>query len=164
MKHLLTIIALMPVLGASQLYGQQLAVNVQAAPGVSVQTDGLMDFGMLLPGQGLVQIPLKDPRAETIKITTPTLIFGRRITIELSSPGQLRKGGNALPFTLKAAYHKNTDNKNNATVINGSSVTIHNLLCILGCKVYLYLYGDVNVGNLPAGEYIGTINVRVEKN
>lgn len=129
----------------------------------NLSTPGDLDFGTVFQNQGLVQIRLNDPETVVLSVEGSE---NQSIRVTFTPPADLRlDASNALPFTLGAAYN-DTGNNNaaGATVINGNTV-IFNLPNNPGPDqtgtAYLYVYGDITVGNVNAGSYSGTINVFV---
>lgn len=178
MKHIfVSILLLMLPLG---LQAQMLALNVEAPPEltVTVLSDGVLEYGNLFQNQGLVQIPLMDPGTEVISIEGH---FNRSVTVTITPPPALQLDpSNTLPFTLGAAYANNEENnKADATLFAGNTATFEIRQGGGGpprggggrgrggggqptATAYLYIYGDITVGNVNAGFYSGMINVNVE--
>lgn len=171
---------LLTVCGAK---AQMLALNVEAPPEltVTVMTDGVLDYGNVIIGQQY-SISLSDAGAETISIEGKK---NKSVQVTIMAPDLMLNTNNTIPFTLGAAYNNSgQDNKSQATVINGNSVTFE--LSGEGSKndnsndrgnsnadggpgkgkqstetAYLYLYGDIDVGSVRAGTYTNTITVSV---
>ncbi|MDZ7657750.1 DUF4402 domain-containing protein [Fodinibius sp.] len=179
MKKLFTVISLL-LLPIWALQAQTLALNIEAPPEltITVISDGVLDFGSLLQNQGTVQIQLQDPQTETISIEGE---HNRDVRVTIYPPPALQlDADNKLPFTLGAAYaNDGEDNKNQATVFSGNTATFPIYQDDGGgpppwakggkkgggpptSKAYLYIYGDITVGNDRAGTYTGTINISVE--
>lgn len=187
-KFLLALALLFLPFGA--MHAQMLALNVEAPPGITVTilSDGILDFGTLLQNQGQVSINLMDPGTEVISIEADRT---RDLSVTLSPPASLQlDANNTLPFTLGASYantgendktqavefpdsftavfpsydDQNTsgpppwacnDKKNNA---NNNCDDTNNNNTVLS---YIYLYGNITVGNARAGTYTGMINMTV---
>lgn len=175
MKRIIVAISFL-LFSYSGISAQQLAFNIEAPPDltVSVVTDGVLDYGSLLQNQGLVQIMLNNPETEVISIEGA---FNKDVTVTITAPTALQLDAtNSLPFTLSAAYANDEENnKADATLFSGNTATFP--IREGGgppprgggrgggpptAKAYLYIYGDINVGNVNAGFYTGTINVFVE--
>ena len=163
------VIVILILTGTSKVAAQQLALNFNTPPHLNVVpvTDGILDFGLLMPNQGKETIHLKDPEVEIVRIYGH-LLFTNRLILELSSSNALRQGNNNLPFTLKAAYilpYKTPNDRDQATVMNSSSTVLqfptqgNGNSQVSFVDIYLFIYGDITVGQVPAGRYTGTINI-----
>jgi spore coat protein U-like protein len=168
---ILMVLLLSPYTGA---LAQMLAFNIEAPPelNVTVISDGTLDYGNLFQNQGLVQILLNDPGTEVISIEGE---FNKDVTVTITPPAALQLDpSNTLPYTLGAAYaNDGEDNKGQATEFTGNTATFR--IKEGGpppggrrgggppsATAYLYVYGDINVGNVNAGTYSGIINIFVE--
>lgn len=164
------------LLPSSGIHAQMLAFNIEAPPEleVTILSDGVLDYGNLLQNQGQVQIMLTDPGTEVISIEGH---FNERVTVTITPPSALQlDASNTLPFTLGAAYANNEDNnKADATLFSGNTASF--FIREGGgppprggrqgggpptATAYLYIFGDINVGNVNAGTYTGVINIFVE--
>lgn len=176
---ILILLLLSPFSGA---IAQMLAFNIEAPPEltITVLSDGVLGYGNLLQNQGQVQILLNDPRTEVISIEGE---FNKDVTVTITPPAALQLDpSNTLPYTLAAAYaNDGEDNKGQATEFTGNTATFR--IKEGGgpppwagrgpppwaggggqptATAYLYIYGDINVGNVNAGTYTGIINIFVE--
>jgi len=179
MKKIFAIITLL-FLPITVLQAQTLAFNIEAPPEltVTVISDGVLDFGNLFQNQGNVQILLEDPQTEIISIEGE---HNKDIRVTISPPTALQlDANNSLPYTLGAAYtNEGEDNKNQATQFSGNTVAFPIYDDEGGgpppwaqggkkgggtptAEAYLYIYGNITVGQVRAGTYTGTINIYVE--
>ena len=174
MRAIIAILFMLIPLSGS--YAQMLSLNIEAPPEleITVLSDGVLDYGNLLQNQGQVQIMLNDPGTEVISIEGH---FNRSVTVTITPPAALQlDASNTLPFTLGAAYANDEENnKADATLFSGNTATFP--IREGGgppprggrggggpptATAYLYIFGDINVGNVNAGTYSGIINVFVE--
>lgn len=170
---IITILFLVLPLGVK---AQMLALNTEAPADITVTilSDGILEYGNVFQNQGLVQIQLLDPGTEVISIEGH---FNKSVTVTITPPPGLQlDASNSLPFTLGAAYANNEENnKGDATLFSGNSATFAIREGGGGpprggrggggsptATAYLYIFGDINVGNVNAGAYSGIINVFVE--
>ncbi len=174
MKRLLVAISFFS-LCFSGANAQMLAFNIEAPAEltVTVLSDGVLDFGNLLQNQGPVQIMLNDPGTEIISIEGD---FNKDVTVTITAPAALQlDASNNLPFTLGAAYaNDEEDNKGDATLFSGNTATFPIREGggpppgggrgggTPSATAYLYIFGDITVGNVDAGTYSGIINIFVE--
>ena len=157
---------------------------------VTVMSDGVLDFGNLMQNQGLVQIQLMDPDTEIISIegdsrcsvnvniTSTDLQLNPDLLPYSLGAAYSNEGGNVD----KTQAQNNIFSGNNT---NSASTTFR----LDGTRgqgggppcggtagppgkgppgqgpgsttAYLYIFGDITVGNVRAGTYTGTINVNV---
>jgi spore coat protein U-like protein len=179
MKKIFVLISLL-LLPITGLQAQMLAFNIEAPPEltVTVMSDGVLDFGSLLQNQGNTQIQLEDAQTEIISIEGA---HNRDLRVTIYPPAALQlDANNDLPYTLGAAYaNEGKDNKNQATEFSGNTATFPVYQSEGGgpppwagggkkgggtptANAYLYIYGDITVGQVRAGTYAGTINISVE--
>lgn len=166
MKRIIYIIFIIALLTQAG-YAQRGNVKAQGNQDIVVTNLGTpsdLNFGTLLQNQGMVQIQLTDAEAVVLQVEGKE---NQRVRVTFTPPSDLRLDAtNALPFTLGAAYN-DTGNNNpaGATTISGTTDTFK-LPKVKGSDkigtAYLYIYGDITVGNVRAGSYTGTINVFVE--
>ncbi len=179
MKKIFTFITLL-FLPVTMVYGQTFALNIEAPPEltVTVLTDGNLDYGTVLQDQQYT-INLMDSRTEVISIKGNK---DRDIYVSITSQNLILDASNIIPYTLKASYaNEGEEDKTQAqdnSITNGSaSFPIYddrgggpppwagggnNGGGQPTAKAYLYIYGDIEVGNNRAGTYTGTININVE--
>jgi len=189
MKRILLSLAFL-LLPFGATHAQMLALNVEAPPGITVTvlSDGILDFGTLLQNQGQVSINLMDPGTEVISIEADK---NRDLSVTLTPPPSLQlDANNTLPFTLGASYNNTGDNDKSQAVEfpdsyqkvfpsyddqnasgpppwacndkknnpNNNCDDTNNKNTVLS---YIYVYGDITVGNARAGTYTGMINLNV---
>lgn len=173
MRVILAILFMLVPLSGS--YAQMLAFNIEAPPelNITILSDGILDFGTLLQNQGLSQIMLNDAGTEVISIEGE---FNQNVTVTITPPTALQLDAtNTLPYTLRASYaNQGENNKGQAISFNGSNVATFRIKeggAPQGGRrgggppagtAYLYIYGDITVGNVNAGTYSGIINIFVE--
>lgn len=150
-------------------FAQKGNVKANAVSGIqltNLSSPGDLNFGTVFQNQGLVQIVLDDPNMVVFSIEGEPKTSVRVI---LTAPSDLQlDASNTMPFTLRGAYSNSNSgqiNTNQAVVINGNTSTFM-MPKAKGQDItsfaYLYLYGDITVGNVNAGLYSGTINVFIE--
>lgn len=155
-------------------FGQYAQQNIEVTllnPGTA------MDFGQVLAGEGLVSIALSDPNVAVFSIEAE---FDKDLFVTISAPPTLDLDmSNSIPFTMKAAFANNgNDNIAEATLISGNAARFpvlrrqtrppgtpptpqHKGYATPTATAYLYIYGDISVGSVPAGIYSGTINITI---
>lgn len=142
-------------------------VNVTAEQDIVITNlTGDLNFGSVIQNQGIVQILLTAPETVVLQVEGKV---NQGIRVSFTAPAELRLDAlNTIPFTLRAAYNDTGNNNvSGATVISlPLSTQTFKLPNNPGPDktgtVYLYIYGDILVGNVYAGSYSNTINVLVE--
>lgn len=137
-----------------------------------------LDFGFVLSNQGLVQINLGDPEMVVFSIEGNAQLD---VFVSITAPPDLvLDAGNKIPYTLQAAYANRGDNDiSEAVIMSGNSVRFplkkreqgparppptprHEGYTPPRATAYLYIYGSINVGDVAAGTYTGTIDIIVD--
>lgn len=155
-------------------FGQYATENIILT---NVSANSSLDFGQVIQNDGLVQIQLADPEVVVFSIEAE---YDKDVLVTLSAPTELQlDASNTIPFTLRAAYANNgSNNVAQAKLISGSSarfpvqarsslppgpppVPKHEGYSTPTATAYLYIYGDITVGNVAAGLYTGTIDIAV---
>ena len=170
--------------------GQEVNFNTYAGEGITLTvTNQELSFGengMVVSGEGSVEIPISSGKKTTIAIEGVKFLD---VYVEITGPQEIYKNGNtgstqSIPFDLKAAYSNlgqdNYAQSRSIPVATDNSATQRFRIQGRGkgppgpppvpdhagytppkAEAYLYLYGSINVGNVDAGPYSGTINVTV---
>ncbi len=161
-----------------ELHAQEINFGQYAADGIiltNVSSNNSLNFGQLMVNEGLVQIQLTDPGVIVFSVEAE---MDKDVFVTISAPTELRLDGNsAIPFNLRAAYsNKGSDNIAQARLIYGNTARFpvlaragtapgppptpkHGDYITPKATAYLYIYGDIYVGNVPAGLYTETIHI-----
>lgn len=146
----------------------EVSVTLRAAEELVVNGVNDLDFGIIISGAGRHAVVLTDPSAGLFTITGRS---NRRVTVTLSPPAVLTNAasGNTIPFTSAAAYRNHGTANNNpagATVITGNSTTFRIFPAHTGRPIqataYVWIYGEINVGNVRAGPYTGIFTLTAD--
>lgn len=157
---------------------QELALVIQAPPNITVTpiTDGELDFGRVVQNQGTVRIQLQDGQTEVIRIEKNLAwwewLWGgnRQVVVTVNSDNSLQHGTgtSTIPFSLRSAYDNQGETENKQQAQTFSNSTQFNMPPPWEepqgnvSTAYLYIYGNINVGNdVEAGDYTGIININV---
>lgn len=137
-------------------------INIGVTRGLSVYVNHGLDFGTLVANTGTHSVAVTDANAGKVTISA---VWFFPVTVTLTPPANLVNGSNSIPYTPLAAYNNTADNPSGSTSMppSGSTSGIWCLANISGWigYAYVYLYGSVNVGNVPPGTYSGTYTVAV---
>lgn len=148
-----------------------------------------LEFGMVIQNEGLKSVDIQDAKVLMIEgvkyldvivdVTADNYLF---LDSDVACNGS---NTNCIPFTLEAAYANRGQNNTNQAVLmqvasNVASAQFPILArgnqppgppptpvyegynpALFNETAYLYIYGSLNVGNVDAGSYSGTITVTV---
>lgn len=169
---------------ALPLHAQEIDFGAFAEEDIRITNVGsfsTLDFGQVMAGEGLVQIGLTDSEIVVYEIEAE---FDKDVFVTVTPPSneelQEPNSSDTMPITIRWAYaNKGKENVNQAEVVSGESERFPVLArgnrppgppptprddekTIPTAKAYLYIYGDIEVGNnLSAGSYGGTITIEV---
>lgn len=162
----LLVLATFPLVGNSQNFSVN--VSLSGADELVVQALEPLEFGGLLVDSGIEQVIGTDPRAGAFSITGASK---RNITVTLP-PGPIAlisENNDELIYTRKAAYRNDGVLNNDpagATEFVGNSATFRVLSTRGGPSVqetaFVWIYGDIDVLNIPAGNYTATFTLTAE--
>jgi len=155
-------------------FGQYATENIILT---NVSSNSSLDFGNVLRNGGLYQIQLSDPEVVVFSIQAE---YDKDVFVTLSPPPELvLDASNTIPFTLRAAYaNKGNNSIAQAKIISGNTARFavlergsgppgppptpkHEGYTTPTATAYLYIYGDINVGNVSAGFYTANIDISV---
>lgn len=190
MKRFTTILVLIFIAASGSLpvYGQVIDFSKYSNYDITLaelsSTD--LDFGTVISGEGPRSIDLPDS-----KVISITGVKYLDVIVDIQADQALTLNGSGstssnerIPYTLQAAYsnHGTSPNYSGARFINVSSNTASVTFPLSGrnggppapppvpphkgytppqATAYLYLYGQINVGNVKAGYYNGQVTVTV---
>lgn len=143
----------------------------------NVSSNSSLSFGQILQNEGIKQIQLSDPEVVVFSIEAE---IDKDVFVTITAPPNLQiDPSNTIPFTLWAAYaNRGNNNIGQAKLISGNTVRFpvlargnrppgppptpkHNGYTTPTATAYLYIYGDITVGNVAAGLYTGIIDISV---
>ncbi|HKJ44230.1 MAG TPA: DUF4402 domain-containing protein [Balneolales bacterium] len=158
------------------VYGQSIQFNGQVPLSFTVVND--INFGQVVTNEGLVRLNKGDNGMGVLKITGQK---NMDITINIPSSVKLYDASNTnyMNYTIRAAYNNKGQNDYTQTQpFNVPSQTFrvggrnqgppappptpahHGYIPPTG-SAWLYLFGNLNVTNVPVGQYHGTITITV---
>ena len=116
-----------------------------------------IDFGKVPAGAGQVSILSTDPKAASFQVTGEP-DTGVKVTVP-STKITLTSGKNTLDMSMYKPVYNTSDNQGTAT----QASTVNDFGASIGSKgdLYLWVGGKINVLNIPAGTYTGTVSVSV---
>ncbi len=136
-----------------------------ASTWLSAYVNRPLDFGTVVAGSGAHNVALTD--FNTGKVTISGFRFFP-VYVTLTPPPSLvsTNGLDSLSYSPAAAYNSMADNPSGATVWSTPSGTENGIYLSANPSgwygyAYVYLYGSINVTNVPPGAYSGTYTVSV---
>lgn len=143
----------------------------------NVSSNTSLTFGQILQNEGLIQIQLSDPGVVVFSIEAE---IDKDVFVTITAPPDIQiDPTNTIPFTMRAAYaNKGNNNIGQAKLISGNTARFpvlargnrppgppptpkHNGYTTPTATAYLYIYGDITVGDVAAGLYTGMIDISV---
>lgn len=149
---------------------QFLSIELDVVPEISVDVQRNLDFGTIIPGQGWSEVRQSGTGAGIFRIKA---LNSQEVFISFQAPDYLSHSDpgytDRLPLQLEFAYNTgNRPDQNGAIPVKKSGKRL-----ILGNNAsseeevswnyaYIYVFGQIMVGNVPPGEYQGELNLTVE--
>jgi len=122
-----------------------------------------LDFGTVVQGVGAVTVERTSPQAGKFRIIGWWLF---PVQCTLTPPQNLSNGSATIPYTPKAAYNNHSDDPATATEWQSPSgqqqpfYLTANIDGLWG-EAYVWVYGSIDVGNVPPGDYVGQYTLTV---
>lgn len=163
-------------------FPQSIQFSIYVDSELTATTEQDLNFGdFIVSGQGLTEVNLGDSNMGKFRITGNEEMD---IIVTMTAPANLTRpdeGTDVIPLALNLAYNnKGADNSAQAVTIAGSTIRIpmkariggrpagppptppHSGYIPADVDVFLYIFGDINVGYVAAGLYTATVNITVE--
>lgn len=147
---------------------QSLSIQLDVEPEVETLVDQPLDFGQLIAGTGFQEIPLGSPNMGVFQVRA---LNAQRLILSLDAPDELlhdELGRLAtIPVNLQASYTNNgLDDYRTSVPMTSLFETVvleappQNLNAVWS-RIYVYIYGGLNLGIVPEGVYRGEIVLTV---
>jgi len=145
-----------------------------------------LDFGTVVQGVGAVTVERTSPQAGKFRIIGWWLF---PVQCTLTPPQNLSNGSATIPYTPKAAYNNHSDDPATATELQSASGPQQSFYLESAIvrrsfattppsglqqpfylranidgwwgEAYVWVYGTIDVGNLPPGDYVGQYTLTV---
>ena len=172
-------VILLLILLPQTLLSQTIQFSIHVASSLNATVDQDMTFGELISNSGVNEINLGDAGMGVFAITGNEELD---VVVTMSPPANLTRVGNpsdVIPFTLNFAYaNKGVNDVNQAIVATGNTARFQMLGRTSGpagapptppsahhtpadATAYLYVYGTLTLGSIPAGTYTGMVTIDV---
>lgn len=150
------------------LQAQYINVQLEVTPEVDTQVLQPLDFGQLVAGTGRHRIEAGSPEMGIFYVRA---LHTQRLLLNLTTTDRLQNNDPAIdasiPIELQASYSNfDVDNYLQSTPMNNflEDVVVGTAAHNQGSAwsgLYIYIFGNVNVGNVPPGTYSGEIILTV---
>jgi hypothetical protein len=145
---------------------QARSISIGVAVGLSVYANRALNFGTVVAGTVAHSVAVTDAAAGKVTISGQ---WNRTVYVTLTPQASLVSGSNTLPYTPGAAYNSSADNPSAAAV--WASPTGRQAGFRLRAnrsgqtgEAFIYIYGSINVGIVPPGNYSGLYLLSVSYN
>lgn len=150
-------------------YSSAQFINLQITiePELSAQVEQPLTFGQMISNSGIQEIEIGDLNMGVFSIRA---IRSQSLFLELNHPNALtsrNNNGELIPLDLEIAYSNNgSNNVSDAQVLTNKAgaIKIANSNNNSGSYwriLYVYVYGAIDVGNIPNGIYTGDVTLFV---
>lgn len=169
-KFILPITLFVLAMSAATSQAQFMNLNMEVEPEISVRVIQDLNFGSFISNTGMQRIEKHNPNIGIFEIR----VFGNQnVAISLNMPDSLSNSDSSVrehvPLNLKASY-SNTQNQSAASSIlindNRASFPIKDTNVASGARqwqqAYIYIFGEVLIGDVPQGEYSASLVLSVE--
>jgi hypothetical protein len=147
-------------------HAQFIDVSLNVDSKLTASTERALDFGTLTANSGRQTIQLGSPNMGIFSITA---LENEMLLVTLTKPTQLRHEdagiGRVVPLELVARYGYSLQNIQNSSLLPEAVSKIKvepNTDPSPWNNIYIFIYGTVNIGNIPDGNYYNDIILNVE--
>lgn len=156
---------------ASPVSAQFINLQLKVEPELSATVEQDLDFGTQVTNSGRTEIQLGDINMGVFSVKA---FHTQNVYLTLQYPESLESDNPAneaeIPLELNMAYNNTGQNSINGADIlsdNNGMVSIHEDTRLESRNdiwkiMYIYVYGAINVGNVPNGVYTGDIVLSVD--
>ena len=159
------------------LFSQSIQFSVYVASELNATKQQDLDFQDVITNQGLTPINLGDPGMGVFAVTGNNELD---VVVTMTAPTNLTDGSNNIPFTLNFAYaNKGVDDINDAILVPSNSIRFqlleqsgrptgppptppHSGYIPTESTAYIYIFGSLDIGDVPPGAYTGTVTLTVD--
>jgi hypothetical protein len=155
---------LLPVTAKSQF----LNIEIDVEPEVETLIDRSLDFGQIMVGSGYREIPLGSPSMGVFQIRA---LRAQRLIISLETDEALTHSdpdvNESIMIDINASYTNNgVDDYRTSTPLS----SLMEGIILEGppqnpeatwSSIFIYIYGGIEIGNVPVGTYLGEVTLTV---
>lgn len=158
------VILIMLYMPVKQVFGQFIDLELNLETQVEATVEQSMHFGQTIIGSGLQSIPMGSPNMGVFQIRAlrnQTLLISVEFDDELVH--QNPQIDARIPLTLFATYtSRGINDYRNSVAFDSNLETVivsspENNPDAQWSSIFIYVFGDINVGNVPLGVYTGEV-------
>ena len=145
-------------------YGQFINVEINIEPEVNTTVEQSLNFGQAVIGSGLVEIPLGSPNMGVFQIRA---LRAQQLLLSIEMDDDLvHENPNIdtkIPFNLRANYANSGVNDYRQSIPFGEALQAiivnppQQSPDAVWSSIFVYVYGNLNIGNVPIGTYRGEV-------
>lgn len=167
-KVIVLFIILLPAVQSVQIQAQFLNLEIEIEPSVDTTVEQRLDFGQLVAGAGLQEIPLGSPNMGVFHIRA---LRAQRLLISIYADSELiHENPNIntnIPLQIFGNY--TNDGIDNFRYSNALTDELEMIIVepppgspdSVWSGIYIYIYGSIDLRNVPLGMYNGEIVLTV---
>ncbi|MGD8749358.1 MAG: hypothetical protein PVI44_12920 [Balneolaceae bacterium] len=151
---------------ASPSYAQFIDLNINIDAKLTAKTERPLDFGSLVTNSGRQSIDFGSLKMGIFSITA---LEKQVLLVKLNKPTELHHNDPAIkgtiPLQLYSRYGYSIQNYGDSVPLPEATNTINvktNSEPNPWNTIYIFMYGSIDIGNIPDGEYSSTIVLNVE--
>ncbi|MCP9290088.1 MULTISPECIES: hypothetical protein [Gracilimonas] len=169
-KRIFSILAIFFILSTNSI-AQFINLQLKIEPELSATVEQNLDFGTLISNTGTTEIQLGDVNMGVFSIRA---FYTQNVYINLEYPEVLVHSqagiSQEIPLSLNMSYNNSGTNSitsANSIPASGGMVSIHDNTNLtnpseIWKQLYIYVYGSIEVGNIPNGVYTGEVILSVD--
>lgn len=171
-KTTIHIAGMLLILGFSEPAAAQfINLQLKIEPELSATVEQELDFGTQITNSGRKEISIGDVNMGVFSIRA---YYTQNVYLSLRFPDALRHSNPAIreiiPLELSLAYNNSGTNRPSESIpltANNGLVSVHEKTELesrndIWKELFLYIYGYIDVGNIPNGEYTGDIVLSID--
>ena len=173
-KFRITLILLFMIISSGPSYSQFINLSFEVESEVVAEVMNPLSFGQVIPNIGLIRIPLGDPDMGVFSVSGP-----RNIVVEMNMdiPNYLEFNDGNNDFRIPMDLEVSLANRNENNIEHAEPVHDHNIRFSLYddpvgeqlpdisatiATAFIYVYGQIEIGDIPAGTYDADVYLTVE--
>lgn len=148
----------------TQIQAQFLNIEIEVEPSVDATVEQRLDFGQLVAGGGLQEIPLGSPDMGVFHIRA---LRAQRLLISIDAESELIHENPNINASIPLQIFGNYTNDGIDNFRNSNALTDELEMIIVEpppgspdsvwSGIYIYIYGSIDLRNVPLGIYAGDI-------
>jgi len=152
----------------SESKAQFLNIQIDVEPSVDTVVEQRLDFGQMVAGSGLQEIPLGSPNMGVFHIRA---LRTQRMLISIDADPTLTHSNPNVAVSIPMLIYANYTNNgiDNFRISNALSDQLETIIVespdnnpdAMWSGIYIYIYGSIDLRNVPLGSYSGNIILTV---